>query len=49
MNDIIKSAIEDLIKINEYMHRLRYEKIIDVLDIIIINLNKLIDDKSNAN
>lgn len=49
MNAIIKSSIKDLTEVNDYMHRLRYEKIIVVLDRVINGLNKLIDDKSNAN
>lgn len=49
MNAIIKSSIKDLTEVNNYMHRLRYEKIIIVLDKVIKDLNKLIDDKSNAN
>lgn len=48
INNIVKSSIKDLNEVNNYMHRLRYEKIIVVLDKVINNLNKLIDDKSNA-
>ena len=48
INTIVKSSIKDLTEVNDYMHRLRYEKIIIVLDKVINNLNKLIDDKSNA-
>lgn len=48
INTIIKSSIKDLTEVNDYMHRLQYEKIIAVLDKVISNLNKLIDDKSNA-
>lgn len=49
IDTIVKSSIKDLTKVNDYMHRLRYEKIIVVLDKVINDLNKLIDDKSNAN
>lgn len=43
MTTIIKSSIKDLTEVNNYMHRLRYEKIIIVLDRVINNLDKLID------
>ena len=49
IDTIVKSSIKDLTEVNDYMHRLRYEKIIVVLDKVINDLNKLIDDKSNAN
>lgn len=49
INTIVKSSIKDLTEVNNYMHRLRYEKIIIVLDKVINDLNKLVDDKSNAN
>ena len=42
INTIVKSSIKDLTEVNDYMHRLRYEKIIIVLDRVINNLNKLI-------
>ena len=48
INSTIKSSIEDLTKINEYMYRLRYQKVIDILDRIIYNLNQLINDNGNA-
>lgn len=47
INTIVKSSIKDLTEVNDYMHRLRYEKIIVGLDKVINTLNKLIDDKSN--
>ena len=48
IDTIIKSVIGDLTKINEYMHRWRYTKFENLLNKDINDLNKLIDDKSNA-
>lgn len=42
INTIVKSSIKDLTEVNDYMHRLRYEKIIIVLDRVINNLNKIV-------
>ncbi len=39
---IVKSSIKDLTEVNDYMHRLRYEKIIIILDKVINDLNKLV-------
>lgn len=44
----IKSVINDLSKINDYMHRWRYTEFENLLNRDINDLNKLIDDKSNA-
>ena len=44
----IKSVINDLSKINNYMHRWGYTEFENLLNKDIIDLNKLIDDKSNA-
>jgi len=48
INTIIKSVINDLSKINNYMHRWGYTEFENLLNKDIIDLNKLIDDKSNA-
>lgn len=46
INTIINSSLTE---INNYMHRLRYEKITVVLNKVINKLNKIINNKSNAN
>ena len=46
--NIIKSIINDLTKINYYMHRWGYINFEILLTDDIDKLNKLIDDKSNA-
>ena len=48
INTIIKSVINDLSKINDYMHRWRYTEFENLLNRDINDLNNLIDDKSNA-
>jgi len=48
IDTIIKSVINDLSKINNYMHRWGYTEFENLLNKDIIDLNKLIDDKSNA-
>lgn len=48
IDTIIKSVINDLSKINDYMHRWRYTEFENLLNRDINILNKLIDDKSNA-
>ena len=42
INNIVKSSIKDLTEVNDYMHRLRYEKIIIVLDKVINDLNSIL-------
>ena len=48
IDTIIKSVINDLSKINDYMHRWRYTEFENLLNRDINDLNNLIDDKSNA-
>ena len=48
IDTIIKSVINDLSKLNLYMHRWGYTEFENLLNKDINDLNKLIDDKSNA-
>lgn len=48
IDTIIKSIINDLTKLNDYMHRWGYTEFENLLNKDINDLNKLIDDKSNA-
>lgn len=47
--NIIKSIINDLTKINNYMHKWSYKEFENLLAYDIDYLSKFIDDKSNAN
>lgn len=48
IDTIIKSVINDLSKLNDYMHRWEYTEFEKLLNRDINDLNKIIDDKSNA-